>query len=312
MIVVTGGKGFIGNNLVRALNDRGIDDIIVVDSDDDVEKNDLSSCTVRDFVSIDDFREMLISHDCPFDIDMIFHQGACTDTTESDRTYMLDINYNYSVQLFEYCERIQIPLIYASSAAVYGNSKSFLEQPEFEKPINVYAESKLLFDNYVRSKIGMTDFQVVGLRYFNVFGPRESHKGHMASVAFHLNRQLLDSGEMRLFRGTDGYEEGEQQRDFVHVDDAVSVNLWFMDNTDMSGVFNVGSGQSRTFNAVAQSVKSWHQNGKIEYIDFPEKLIGKYQSYTQADLTRLRKAGCNHKFKELEKGMSEYLNWLNP
>ncbi len=311
MIVVTGGKGFIGSNLVIALNKRGIDDIIIVDSDADAGMDNLSSCTISEVISIEAFREMLISAPCPYSIDVIFHQGACTDTTENDKAYMMDNNYTYSVQLFDFCERNGIPLIYASSAAVYGNSKNFVEHADYENPINVYAESKLLFDNYVRSKTGLIDFQIAGLRYFNVFGPRESHKGHMASVAYHLNAQLLDSGKMRLFKGTDGYAEGEQQRDFVYVDDIVAINLWFMDNPNISGVFNVGSGHSRTFNAVAQSVRSWHQTGELEYIDFPEKLIGKYQSFTQADLTKLRAAGCDHQFKSLEQGMNEYLAWLN-
>ena len=312
MIVVTGGLGFIGSNLVRALNRQGREDLLIVDSDADNKKtNNISGCHVRDIVGINEFRELLGSDSCPKDIELIFHQGACADTTEGDEAYMLDNNYQYSLDLLHYCENNKTRFIYASSAAVYGNSTNFDESPENEKPINIYAKSKLLLDNYARTRFGAAQIQIVGLRYFNVYGRGEVHKGHMASVGYHFNKQLRETGVMKLFEGTDGYNDGGQERDFIHVDDIISINLWFMKHPDVSGIYNVGTGNPRTFNDVASSVESWHKHGEIEYIDFPQKLRGKYQSYTKADLQLLRKAGCKHEFTSLESGMTNYLNWLN-
>jgi ADP-L-glycero-D-manno-heptose 6-epimerase len=224
---------------------------------------------------------------------------------------MMKNNYEYSKALLHYCLAKNIPLIYASSAAIYGDGSIFREQPEHEKPLNVYGYSKLLFDNYVRHHLGQVSSQIVGLRYFNVYGPREAHKGTMASVAYHFNQQLATEGKVRLFEGTDGYDNGEQRRDFIYVSDAVAVNLWFMAHPDRSGIFNVGTGRSQSFNDVARAIITWHGKGNIQYIPFPKHLQGRYQSFTQADISALRQIGYNQSFLTVEEGVTNYLNWLN-
>ncbi len=223
---------------------------------------------------------------------------------------MMQNNYSYSKNLLHHCLEHEVPYLYASSAAVYGSAKQFVEDPLFENPLNVYGYSKLQFDRYVRRVASSAQSQVVGLRYFNVYGPHEQHKGSMASVAFHFNNQLQSDGEVRLFEGSDGYGDGEQQRDFVYVDDAVNVNLWYLDNPDVSGIFNAGTGRAQTFNDVANAVINWHGKGKIRYIEFPEHLKGAYQSYTQADLTHLRASGCDVEFRTVEDGVKDYLDQL--
>jgi ADP-L-glycero-D-manno-heptose 6-epimerase len=202
-----------------------------------------------------------------------------------------------------------VPYIYASSAAVYGGGQVFKEQPDCEAPLNVYGYSKLLFDQYVRRQKLKT--QVVGLRYFNVYGPREQHKGSMASVAFHLNNQIHETGKVRLFEGCDGYDDGEQRRDFIYVGDVVEVNLWLMQNPQVSGIYNVGTGRSQSFNDVANAVVDWHGSGEIEYIPFPQHLVGRYQSFTEADMSALRAAGYSKDFATVEQGVKAYLDWLN-
>jgi len=312
MYIVTGGAGFIGSNLVRALSDRGHDDVIVVDDLEDGHKFvNISELAIADYFDKDDFLEMLSSDSAlAGEITAVFHQGACSETTEWDGRYMMKNNYTYSQRLLHHCLSHRTPYIYASSAAVYGGSKDFVEDPLFESPLNVYGYSKLQFDRYVRRIAAKPDSQVVGLRYFNVYGPREQHKGAMASVAFHLNNQLLADGEARLFTGTDGYGDGEQLRDFVYVDDVCDVNLWFLDNPNVSGIFNTGTGRAQTFNDVANAVVQWHGKGKIRYIPFPEHLEGAYQSYTQADLTHLRATGCDVEFRPVETGVRDYLDQL--
>ena len=207
----------------------------------------------------------------------------------------------------------QCPLIYASSAATYGNSLTFKETPEFEQPINVYGYSKLLFDQYVRRRwlTNETLPQIVGLRYFNVYGPGETHKGGMSSVAFHFNNQIKDSGDCRLFEGTDGYGHGEQLRDFVYVGDIVKLNLWLLDNPQVSGIYNAGTGQCQSFNDVANAVIAWHKTGAKQYIPFPDHLKNAYQSFTQADLTQLRAAGYNDTFVDVATGVRFYLDDIN-
>lgn len=313
MIIVTGGAGFIGSNLVCALNKRGREDIIVVDNLENGSKfKNLADQKICDYIDKIDFIDSIVQGCFSLDgIEAIFHLGACSDTTQWDGRYMMQNNFTYSKLLLESCADHKIPLIYASSAAVYGISSTFKEDPEFEKPLNVYGYSKLLFDQVVRRAMPADTNQMVGLRFFNVYGPRESHKGSMASVAFHFNNQNKASGRIRLFKGSDGYGDGEQRRDFIYVSDAVAVMLWFWDHPRQSGIFNVGTGRSQTFNDVANAVIRHHGSGEKEYIPFPENLSGRYQSYTQADLSRLRSAGCDVYFKTIEEAVSEYLGWLD-
>ena len=313
MHVVTGGAGFIGSNLVRALTDRGHDDVIVVDDLQDGHKFvNIADLAIADYLDKDEFLLRLES-DRAFakSISAVLHQGACSATTEWDGRYMMQNNYGYSQQLLHYCLEHRVQYLYASSAAVYGASQSFAEHPDFEQPLNVYGYSKLQFDRYVRRVAAKPGSQVVGLRYFNVYGPREQHKGSMASVAFHFNNQVTADDEVRLFEGSGGYGDGEQLRDFVYVDDACAVNMWFLDNPSVSGVFNTGTGKAQSFNDVADAVIAWHGHGKIRYIPFPDHLQGAYQSYTQADLTSLRESGCDVAFRPVEEGVKNYLDQLS-
>jgi len=311
MIIVTGGAGFIGSNIVMALNAKGINDILVVDDLSDGTKfKNLVDAKIADYMDKDQFLAKVEAGD--FDglaIEGLFHEGACSSTTEWDGKFMMQNNYEYSKTLFHFCQAQAIPFIYASSASVYGGGSVFKEALVNEAPLNVYGYSKFLFDQYVRAQT-LTS-QVVGLRYFNVYGPREQHKGSMASVAFHLNNQLLEKGDIKLFAGCDGYGDGEQVRDFVYVDDVVAVNLWFLDQPDVSGIFNLGTGRSQPFNDVAKGVLDYHQRGELSYIPFPDHLVGHYQSFTEADLTKLREAGCDHRFKSVDEGVKAYMEWLN-
>jgi ADP-L-glycero-D-manno-heptose 6-epimerase len=310
MIIVTGGAGFIGSNLVKGLNRIGEKDIIVVDDLTDGHKvTNLADCEIADYVDLEDFLAVVQSEqDAYGSIDAVFHQGACTDTTEWDGRYMMRLNFEYSKILSHFCVARQIPFIYASSASVYGSGREFRVSPECEHPINVYAYSKLLFDQYVRRRLGAAKSQIVGLRYFNVYGPREQHKRGMSSVIYHFNQQLLSGDDVRLFEGSDGYADGEQVRDFIYVDDVVDVNLWFLKNGAHSGIYNLGTGESTTFNAVADAVVAWHGRGGIKYIPFPEGLVGSYQSYTCADITGLRKLGYSNQFVNIEEGVRRYLD----
>lgn len=313
MIVVTGGAGFIGSNLVFGLNARGLSDILVVDDLTDGRKfHNLVGADIQDYIDKDAFLEQLrTGADFGGRVEAIFHQGACSTTTEWNGRFMMESNYEYSKVLFHYCRERRIPFIYASSAAVYGAGPAFSENPQYEQPLNVYGYSKYLFDQYMRRKLPRAGNQVVGLRYFNVYGPREAHKGSMASVAFHLNNQLLADGKVRLFEGCDGYGDGEQRRDFIYVGDVVDVNLWLLENPQVSGIFNCGTGRSQSFNDVAKAVLAHHGRGQLEYIPFPEHLRGRYQSFTEADISALRRAGYRGTFKSVEEGVQRYLTWLN-
>lgn len=312
MIIVTGGAGFIGSNIVKGLNKRGITDILVVDDLSDGKKFvNLANLQIKDYLDKDTFlKRIQAGDDFQADIEAIFHEGACSTTTEWDGRYMMENNYEYSKTLLHYCLNRGVNFLYASSAAVYGDGTIFKENLEFESPLNVYGYSKFLFDQYVRG-ISKTNSQVVGFRYFNVYGPNEQHKGSMASVAFHLNNQLKENNVVKLFEGCDGYGNGEQRRDFVYVDDVVDVNLWFYDNPKISGIFNVGTGNSQPFNDIAKAVIKHHKKGALEYIPFPEHLKGAYQSFTQADISQLRNVGYDKAFKTVEEGVALYLATIN-
>ena len=311
MIIVTGGAGFIGSNIVKALNDRGERDVVVVDDLTDGTKFvNLVDCEIADYLDHRDFMERVRRGDDLGRVDAVFHEGACSSTTEWDGRYMMDNNYEYSKSLLHFCEKEGAAFLYASSASVYGGGTVFRESREHEAPLNVYGFSKFQFDQYVRRLLPRLEIQVAGFRYFNVYGPREQHKGSMASVAFHLHGQLQNGDVVRLFEGSDGYGDGEQRRDFVHVDDVVAVNLWLLDNPGVCGVFNVGTGASATFNDVARAVIAAHGRGRIEYVPFPEHLRGRYQSFTEADISALRAAGYQAAFAGVAEGVARYMTAL--
>ncbi|KUJ71921.1 ADP-glyceromanno-heptose 6-epimerase [Thiomicrospira sp. WB1] len=312
MIVVTGGAGFIGSNLVKALNEQGRDDILVVDNLKKGKKFiNLVDCDFADYLDKEDFQSRIFAEEGLPEIDCIFHQGACSATTEWDGRYLMENNYEYSKDLLHYCMNHEIPFLYASSAAVYGDGPVFVEDRQYEQPLNAYGFSKFQFDQYVRRLMPQAQSQIVGFRYFNVYGPREQHKGDMASVAYKLHRQLLAGENPKLFGPYDGYEAGMQSRDFVSVEDVTAVNLWFMANPQASGIFNLGPGKAEPFKHIAEAVIEHHGKGEIEYIDFPQHLKGAYQSYTQADNTALRSAGYDRPFYSVKEGVARYLDWLS-
>ncbi|MCB1972032.1 MAG: ADP-glyceromanno-heptose 6-epimerase [Geminicoccaceae bacterium] len=310
MIVVTGGAGMIGSNIVAALNARGRSDILVVDDLTDGTKfRNLADLAITDYQDKDAFIADMEAWRID-GIEAVFHQGACSTTTEWDGKFMMEVNYTYSKRLLHACLARGIPFIYASSAAVYGGGDVFREESEFERPLNVYGYSKKLFDDYVRATVLPSQSSpVAGLRYFNVYGPREGHKGSMASVAFHLFNQVGAGENPKLFGAHDGYGPGEQSRDFVHVEDVADVNLWLW-RSGVSGIFNCGTGRAEPFRTVADTVIRTLGRGEIEYIDFPDHLKGRYQSFTQADLTKLRQAGFNGDFRNVATGTREYMEWL--
>jgi ADP-L-glycero-D-manno-heptose 6-epimerase len=330
-VVVTGAAGFIGSNIVKGLNARGIDNIIAVDDLTQGDKfRNLADLKIADYVDADEFYAIFAEGGFG-KVEAVFHEGACSDTMEQDGKYMMDNNYGVSCSLFESCQQRGTRLLYASSAAVYGGSDNFRETPEFERPLNVYGYSKLLFDQRMRRELGK-DFQrgasgksrqVVGFRYFNVYGPREQHKGRMASVAFHQFNQFREQGKVKLFGEYGGYGPGEQTRDFVFVDDVVAVNLWFFDRPEKAGIYNLGTGRAQPFNDVAVAVvnalkgggvpdaAAAVQQGLLDYIPFPDALRGKYQCYTQADLGALRAAGCEHPFADVATGVARYMQALS-
>ena len=310
MFIVTGGAGFIGSNIVKSLNQRGITDILVIDDLSDGTKFvNLVDLQIADYMDKDEFITQIVSGQDFGDVKAIFHEGACSSTTEWDGKFMMENNYEYAKDLLHYCIERDIPFLYASSAATYGGNDTFKEELKYEKPLNVYGYSKFQFDQYVRriwqdaAEHGETLPQIAGFRYFNVYGPREQHKGSMASVAFHLNNQLNAGENAKLF-------EGEHKRDFVYVGDVCKVNLWFFDN-NVSGIYNVGTGKAESFLEVGKAVVDFHQKGKVERIPFPEQLKGRYQSVTEADLTNLRAAGYKDKFKTVAQGVALYMKELN-
>ncbi len=319
MIIVTGGAGFIGSNLIKGLNNRGVDDVLVVDNLEKADKyRNLEHCSIEDFIDKNDFLGLLQTRRALQNVEVVFHQGACSNTMETNGRYMMSNNYTYSRELFEFCDERGIPFIYASSASVYGANQTFTETARNENALNIYAYSKLLFDQHIRRRMVTMHSQVVGLRYFNVYGPGEWHKGGMASVAYHFQQQYKKDGYVNLFQGSNGYADGEQKRDFVWVGDVVDVNLFFLQRPEASGVFNVGTGRSESFNNVAAAVinstsgkkcstKELIEAGAIRYIQFPEKLLGKYQSFTQADISALYSLGYTTEFKSVAEGVDLYV-----
>ncbi|MDO8769069.1 MAG: ADP-glyceromanno-heptose 6-epimerase [Burkholderiaceae bacterium] len=331
--VVTGAAGFIGANIIKGLNARGIDNIIAVD---DLTQGDkfcnLADLQIADYVDASVFYGRFATQSYG-KVDAVFHEGACSDTMESNGKYMMDNNYRVSCDLFAACQKHGTRLLYASSAATYGASNTFVESAEHERPLNVYGYSKLLFDQRMRFELGPrfagATSQVAGFRYFNVYGPREQHKGRMASVAYHQFHQFLEAGQVKLFGEYGGYAPGMQQRDFVYIDDVVAVNLWFYDHPAISGIFNLGTGRAQPFNDVALSVVNAMRQVQqtpetmlpltlqqavdqqlIAYVAFPDALVGKYQCHTQADLGALRGVGCQHVFADVNQGVTAYIRHL--
>ena len=327
-IIVTGAAGFIGSNIIKALNVRGITDIVAVDNLSRSEKfKNLAECEISHYLDKHEFIRQVRGHTFPCDeIQAVFHDGACSDTMNHDGLYMMDNNYQYSVDVLDWWQDERIPFIYASSAAVYGKGEIFREERELEKPLNIYGYSKFLFDQVVRRymQAGLTA-QVVGFRYFNVYGQHEQHKERMASVAFHHFHQYREHGYVNLFGSNDGYGNGEQSRDFVSVEDVVKVNLFFLDNPKLNGIFNLGTGRSQPFNDLAAatvnacrvaegesalSLQELVAQNLIRYTAFPDALKGKYQSFTQADISRLREAGYDEDFLNVDEGVSRYVHWM--
>jgi len=324
-IVVTGAAGMIGSNLVHGLNALGITDVIAVDDLTDGPKyRNLLGAQLSDYFDKTEFYTRFAKGEFG-KVDAVLHQGACSDTMEHNGRYMLDNNYRCSKDLLDAAQAQGTRLLYASSAATYGGSAAFREEPAFEQPLNVYGYSKLLFDNVVRRMLPVSTSQVVGFRYFNVYGPREQHKARMASVAFHHFNQFRETGKVKLFGDYGGYAPGQQSRDFVFVDDVVAVNLWFLQHPDQSGIFNLGTGQAQPFNDVALAavnaaralkgdsalpLSELVRQGLVEYIPFPDALVGKYQSFTEANLSRLRATGCSHAFADVATGVKAYVGWL--
>ena len=351
-IAVTGAAGFIGSNLIKGLNARGIDDIIAVDDLTQGDKfHNLAALQIADYVDAGTFYGQF-AQGFYGPVEAVFHEGACSDTMETNGKYMMANNYALSVGLFQACQQQGARLLYASSAATYGMAAApqagsslppaFRETPAHERPLNVYGYSKLLFDQRMRRECG-AEFsrvrsgpasssgqpgkgsQVVGFRYFNVYGPHEQHKGRMASVAFHQFHQFQAHGKVKLFGEYGGYGPGAQMRDFVFIDDVVAVNLWFLDHPQHSGIFNLGTGRAQPFNDVALAVVNEGSRatgapgldltraaatGIIEYVPFPDALRGKYQCFTQADLSALRSVGCDHVFSDVASGVGSYMQWL--
>ncbi len=326
MIVVTGAAGFIGCNVVKALNQRGEDDIVAVDNLTRGDKfRNLMDLRIADYLDKEEFLRKLSLGSFDGEVSSVLHQGACSDTMEGNGRYMLENNYRYSCELLDFCQAEEVPLIYASSAAVYGAGEVFREDARYERPLNVYGYSKLLFDQIVRRRWNDNTAQVVGLRYFNVYGPGEAHKQRMASVAHHFCNQYRSEGRVKLFEGSGGFAAGEQRRDFVSVEDVVNANLYFLDHPAQSGIYNVGTGRAQTFNEVASAtinalrshagerrltIEEMRAQGLLEYIAFPAGFKEKYQSFTQADIGQLRKAGYAAPFLMVEEGVARYVEWM--
>ena len=325
MIVVTGGAGFIGSNIIAGLNQRGEEDILLVDDLTRTEKlPNIADLKVVDYMDKQEFRDLVGNGQLGGEVRAIFHEGACSDTMATDGRYVMDNNYRFSKELYRFSQNNSVQYIYASSASVYGANTTFVEDPAYEHPLNAYAYSKFQFDRHIRRFHPADGAQTVGLRYFNVYGYREQHKHRMASVAYHFRNQYLENGKLRLFEGSAGYAHGEQRRDFVFIEDVVAVNLFFLDNPDRQGIFNLGTGKSHSFNDVAVAVinslastgaatrnlEELVTAGEIEYMPMPEALHGKYQSFTEANIDALREIGYDAPFADVTTGVDRYVDWM--
>jgi len=324
--VVTGAAGFIGSNLVKALNQQGISNILAVDNLTRADKfRNLVDCDIEDYLDKQDFLDKLEGGDFAGSLEAVLHQGACSNTMEQDGRYMMANNYRYSLSLLDSCQDEDVPFLYASSAAVYGAGRVFRESRECEAPLNVYGYSKFLFDQVVRRRLADASAQIAGFRYFNVYGPNEAHKGRMASVAYHHFNQYRATGKVSLFEGSGGFSAGEQQRDFVSVEDVVRVNLYFLEHPDLSGIFNLGTGRAQPFNDIAVTVVNacrraenkpaltlgeMHVQKIVEYVPFPDALKGRYQSFTEADIGALRDAGYDAPMLDVAAGVGRYCERL--
>lgn len=314
MIIVTGGAGFIGSNLVKELNERGRTDILIVDDLSGDKFKNLIGLKFIDYQQKDEFLKTLETGDFfGLNVDAILHEGACSDTMENDAAYMMQTNYEYSKTLLKFCVNRAIPFIYASSASTYGlGKKGFREVETCEDALNLYAFSKLIFDRYVRQFLSETKSKVIGLRYFNVFGPQENHKGRMASIFYQIYKRMKLGGGPRLFKGTDGYGDGEQRRDFIYVKDVVKINMWCLENDLPNGIYNCGTGKAHTYNEVGKAmIEAMESKSKITYCDFPVELQGKYQSFTEADMKKLITAGYKGGFTPFNAAVREYCKFLD-
>ncbi len=312
MIVLTGGAGFVGSNLLKRLNAEGERDVLVVDNLKNADKyRNLVGAEFSDYVGKGDFLDLLEDGALGDDVTAIYHQGACTDTLEYDGEYMMRNNYDFSKALLHFAIDGRVPFVYASSAAVYGHAAISVESPENEWPLNVYGYSKLQFDRYLRRLMPAIESTVVGLRYFNVYGNGEAHKGRMASMVYHLSEQVKATGVARLFGEYSGFAPGESTRDFVHVKDLVEMNLFFGRANGTKAIVNAGSGVCSSWNELANAVIDTLGTGRIEYIPFPEGMKGKYQLGTQADLTLLRSLGYARGFTSLRDGVRDYLSTMD-
>ena len=302
MIIVTGAAGFIGFNIAKRLNLMGIKDLILFDDKEKFSNpkkfSDLNYIDYRHYTDLNNLKN----------IQCIFHEGACSDTMEYNKDYMMGINYEYSKEIFSIAKSNKAKFIYASSASVYGLNENSQEIEKNESPLNIYAESKLLFDKFIINQ----DYPAVGLRYFNVYGRGEENKGKMASMAYKMNQEYLESKKISLFKGTGGYMDGEQKRDFIYIDDVVSINMFFM-NESFHDVYNVGTGKAESFNEIAKNIFKYYKDEDLNfnYIEMPEYLVLKYQNFTQANILKLREAGYSYDFFSLEEGIKNYLNDLN-
>lgn len=302
-IIVTGGAGFIGSNLVKRLNSIGFKNIIIVDtiSENKYKEKNLVNLEYENIIDKTTFINNLDDYS---NSEFCFHQGACSDTTNNDFTYMKENNLEYSIKLLDFCNQNNIDMVYASSAAVYGDSLSFSESARNENPKNIYAKSKAEFDNYIRSIEDNLNINVTGLRYFNVYGPHEHHKNNMSSVILKFFNQMKSGSSIKIFKGSETY-----LRDFIFIEDVIDINIFFYKNRQ-TNIFNVGTSVPRSFREIAEIFKSIHKNLSIEEIEFPKELKGKYQKFTKADNSKINKVIPNLKYTPLEEGVKKYNKFL--